>query len=223
MKQIELNNKVVTIPTSLSEITFAQYEQWQTIEIVDEMSYLRRIANICKLNVEELLDISVEDFQVLENDLLFILKPNIEASESVAIDNDVYCLSSYKGLTLGEWVDLEEIDNKQKENPIAHSLAIICRPLDEAYNTDKVKERTQLFGSQTCDKILPLVYSLQKRKQNLDDTFNGSLQIIEDANQFLSTAKAFENHGDAIQRLPFWQRKRYFSLMKKLESQLADS
>lgn len=222
MKTIQLDKKEIYIPTSLSEISFADYELWQKNKVVDELSYISRIAAICKLDVEDLLDESVETFLELENSLDFILSPNVESSESIIIDNTVYCISSYKGFTVGEWFDLEDIDNKQKEAPLAHSLAIICRPLDENYNSDIVEERAKIFGEQSCDKILPLVKHLQTRKQNLENTFNSSIQLVEDAAQFLSTAKAFESHGDGIQRLPFFQRKRYFALMKQLEKQLAE-
>ena len=129
------------------------------------------------------------------------------------------CLSDK--LTLGEWIDIEEVLNGNNESKISETLAIICRPAGESYNTDTSAGRKELFRNLTCDKAMPLLAFFLHKKKESETILNHYSQVMAQADRFLKDTKTFVTNGDGIKLLPIWQRIRYIYLTKSLEKQLS--
>lgn len=74
------------------------------------------------------------------------------------------------------WLEFEEASTIQtnmkalmdnKLNPLAMLTAVLYRPLNEKYDSDKVKKRAELFQDLTMDKIFGAVFFLMQHKLTL--------------------------------------------------------
>lgn len=221
MKTIDYNGRTINVPTEWNEVLLKDYETWHRLETGNTKELYQCISNLCKVNIEVLHKVPKEAIDEIEGILSFLSHSDLEPSQSVQIDSDIYTLANVDKLTLGEWIDVDEIINNSEANNIfSDSLAVVCRPIGEEYSHEICKERSELFQNQSCDKTLPLIsFFLRKEKQSKEIS-NQYSQIVEVATQYLQDIKSFAENGDGIKRLPIWQRTRFSYLIKLLEKQL---
>ena len=221
MLTIEFNDQKFSIPESWADLCLADYERWFKHVPEDKMEYVRMVANICKIDPEVLLNAPTQLFDVISNAIQFIFNVDFSPATKVSIGGQSYFISVSDKLTLGEWIDIEEILNSDSETKISETLAIVCRPAGEEYNTETAARRKEVFRSLPCDKALPLVAFFLHRKKQSEAILHHYSTVVAQANQFLKDTKTFVINGGGIKRLPIWQRIRYIYLTKSLEKQLS--
>ena len=221
MLKIEFNNQKFNVPDSWSDVPLCDYEKWFMHAPKDKMEYVRFVADVCGIDTEFLLNSPTQLFDVLANAIDFLNNPEFEPSVKINIDGKDFFISVSDKLTLGEWIDIEEVLNSDSDTKISELLAIVCRSAGEEYNTNTAAMRKEVFRQLTCDKALPLVAFFLHRKKESEAILNHYSMVVDQANQFLRDTKTFVINGGGIKQLPIWQRIRYTYLIRSLEKQLS--
>lgn len=220
MKTIQINSKEIVLPTNWADVKLGDYEQWAVHNISTDDEYLACVANICNLTMQDLSEIPSNILTEIKDSLQFIFEDYEEQSITATINDSTFGITSKKDLIVAEWLHLEEIN--ENDNPLySRILAAVCRPIGEKFDEDKLEERALLFKGQPCNAIFPLINSFLKEGRQAREMLKITLETIGDSNNFLTALKEFEEHGDGIKYLSFLQRKKYNSLVKSLEKQLA--
>lgn len=217
MKTIEFDNQQISVPTSWNEITLGDYEQWSQCEDSTQC-----LGSICKVNTAVLEEAPQEVLEKIAHCLSFITNEDIKPSESVKIEDVSYYITDSNDLLLGTVVDIETINEEKRITLLSDSLALLCKPLGEGYDESAIAERAHFFRKQTCDKMLPLVHHFLYRDQVAQETVSQSVEMLSMATQFLQESKDFIKNENNMKQLSSKQRKKYTTLVKSLEEQLAN-
>lgn len=205
MKTIKLNGKQISIPSSWDELTFGNYEKWYVSKPQNEQEYVYCIAALCGIEGKDLLEESVAIFKDIEKSIKFVLDPDFTPSQILTVDNELYVINLAEEYTIGEQLAIDSVI--ENETSLSDVLAILCRPLGESFDKEKAIVRAHLFRGQPCSKILPLISFFSDRKNKQNEALDNSSQLFNAATQYLNDTKNFLKRGDAIKRLPKWQRK----------------
>ncbi|NDV79342.1 hypothetical protein [Dysgonomonas sp. 511] len=221
MLKIEFNDKKILLPDSWDDITLGDYERWFMHTPADKQEYVKLVADICKMEEDELLKAPAQLFDVITNAIGFIFEPDFEPASKVEIGGREYFIAMSDRLTLGEWIDIEEILGSDSTTKVSEILAVVCRQAGESYNTETAARRKDMFRNLPCTKALPLIAFFLFKKKESEAILNHYSEVVAQANQFLKDTKTFVVNGGGIKRLPIWQRIRYIYLTKSLEKQLS--
>ncbi|SBW07074.1 hypothetical protein [uncultured Dysgonomonas sp.] len=221
MLQIEINNQKISVPQSWADLSLADYEKWFKRIPQDQTEYVQMVADICKLDAGELLNSRPLQFNAVSDAIRFVSNTDVEPDTHVNIDGRDYFISPSDQLTLGEWIDIEQTLESDSPTKISETLAIVCRPAGESYNTVTVTQRKEMFRRLSCDKALPLVAFFLHRKKESEAILHHYSTVVAQANRFLKDTKTFVINGGGIKRLPIWRRIKYTYLTKSLEKQLS--
>ncbi|WP_145996304.1 hypothetical protein [Dysgonomonas massiliensis] len=162
-----------------------------------------------------------ELFDKIVSELDFVFRGTVDPSPTTTIDGVNYYVSYGDKLTLGEWVDVEAVLEGENPHYLSDTLAILCRPAGEEYDADRSKERADLFRSQPCDKMLPLLAFFLQRKKQFDEISNRYSEAVALAEQFVRDTDHLVKNGGGTKRLPILQRIKYIFLMRSLKRQLS--
>lgn len=220
MITIDFNNEKLFIPSGWGDIKLGDYEKWYLMKPENNLEFIQYVADICKIDAKLLLNAPTELFNIIVNSLYPILNGSVEPKSSIEIDNIVYKIERSERLTLGEWVDIENVFESDSGNKISEALAIVCRPDNESYNPDRFEERKVLFQNATCDKVLALFAFFLSKEKRLSEILNHCSNTIILGNRLVEDIEIFRQSGDGIKRLPIWQRIRFIYLTKSLKKQL---
>lgn len=219
--KIEFDDVKLEIPGSWKDIKLAEYEKWCTLKPETRFEMVQYVADICKIDADVLLQAPTQVFNAITKAIQFIFNQDFEPVNKCSIDGKDYLISFSDKLTLGEYVDVEDVFENDGENKLSGILAILCRPEGEKYDPDLTEERKNMFKNISCDKILPLISFFLLKKKKSDGILSHCLTVTDQANQFLKDIEISVINGDGIKRLPIWQRIRYRRLTKSLRKELS--
>jgi len=219
MLEIKFESVKLNIPTKWEDVSLKDYESWYLQKPETELEYIQYVADICKIDAKEFLKAPVDLFNIISEAVSFVSDQDFEPKSKIEISGKEYFINYADKLTLGEWVDVDEVLDKG-ENKISELLAILCRPIGEKYKPDNVEERKKLFQEQSCDKVLPLIGFFLLKEKKSRQILDHSLRVIAQGDQFLQDIKTSVINGDGIKQFAIWQRIRYTYLTKLLEKQL---
>lgn len=217
MRKFEINQQQVNVPTSWSEITLSDYEQWSQCDDVNQY-----LASICKVDSLVIETASPEVLEEITSCINFIAEEKVIPSESVETDGTRYYITPSDDIRLGTVMDMETINEEKRTTLLSDSLALLCKPLGEGYNTNAISERGQLFREQACDKMLPLLHYFYNREQVAQEILSQSVEMLSTTTQFLQESKEFIKNEKNMKQLSPKQRKKYNTLVKSLEEQLME-
>jgi hypothetical protein len=221
MIKIEFNDVKIEVPESWKDIKLAEYEKLYLHHPQTKQEQVAFIAGVCGMDVNLLLDSPAQVFNTIAGIVDFVFDSELPPAANVKIDGTEYFISLADKLTLGEWIDVENIITGDSETQLSEMLAILCRPVGEKYNPDLAIARAALFRNLSCDKALPLISFFLSKKRESEAILNHYSSRITQVNQYLRDIKTFAVNGDGIKLLPIWQRTRCTYLIRSLEKQLA--
>ncbi|MDR2951593.1 MAG: hypothetical protein LBV71_20575 [Prevotella sp.] len=221
MIKVEFNDLKLEIPESWGEIKLSTYERYYMQSPKTKMEQVAFIAGLCNIDIDILLESPAQVFNTIAGITDFVFDNELPPSNKVKIGSTEYFISFADKLTLGEWVDAENVISSESEYKLSELLAILCRPIGEKYNPDLATGRAEMFRNLRCDKALPLISFFLFKKKRSEEILNHYSTVMAQADQFLKDTKAFAANGDGIKLLPIWQRIRYTYLIRSLEKQLA--
>ncbi|MBB4036967.1 hypothetical protein GGR21_002881 [Dysgonomonas hofstadii] len=221
MLRIEFNEQNISVPDSWADITLADYEKWFMHQSGERVQDVNLIAGICKIDAAMLMESPRQLYDTISGAVQFVFDTGFEPSTKVNIKGQDYFITLSDKITLGEWIDIENVLQSDSDTKISEILAIVCRPAGESYNVETTKERKELFRSLSCDMALPLLAFFLHRKKESEAILNHYSQVVAQANRFLEDTKTFVINGGGIKQLPIWQRIRFTCLTRSLEKQLS--
>lgn len=221
MVTVELNNVKLEIPENWSDIKLSRYEKLYMQKPETKLDLVHFVADVCNIDANVLLESPAQVFNALAEIVDFVFDSELPPANAVKVGDTEYFVSFADKLTLGEWVDAENVIGSDSECKLSELLAILCRPIGEKYNPDLLGERTEMFKNLTCDKALPLISFFLSKKREYEAILNHYSTVMAQAVRFLKDTKTFAINGGGIKRLPIWQRIRYTYLIRSLEKQLA--
>lgn len=221
MVTVELNNVKLEIPENWSDIKLSRYEKLYMQKPETKLDQVHFVADVCNIGANVLLESPAQVFNALAEIVDFVFDSELPPANAVKMGDTEYFVSFADKLTLGEWVDAENVIGSDSEYKLSELLAILCRPAGEKYNPDLLGERTEMFKNLTCDKALPLISFFLSKKREYEAILNHYSTVMDQAARFLKDTKTFAINGGGIKRLPIWQRIRYTYLIRSLEKQLA--
>lgn len=216
---IEYDNIKFEVPEGWQDVTLATYEAVYKIKPEEPREGIPVIEKICGVPAGTFLRWPVEIFNIVVDKILFIYGDNpYTAAPDCTIDGTRYIAAIEEKLTLGEWIDADAAQNG--EAAISNTLAIVCRPVGEAYNPDNNEARQQLFATQTMDKILPVLgFFLRCKLISVQHTSN-LLTLQETANLLPRNIRTLLSLGTGIKWLRIYQVIRFYILMLLLRARL---
>lgn len=223
MIKVEFNDVKIEVPESWKDIKLAEYEKLYLHHPQTKQEQVAFIAGVCGIDVNLLLDSPAQVFNTIAGIVDFVFDSELPPAANVKIDGTEYFISLADKLTLGEWIDVENIITGDSETRLSEMLAILCRPVGEKYNPDLAAGRAAMFRNLSCDKALPLISFFLSKKRESEAILNHYSTVMAQADQFLKDTKTFAINGGGIKLLPIWQRIRYTYLIRSLEKQLAKS
>jgi hypothetical protein len=168
MKIIKIEGKEYRIPTKLSDITVEDYEQWFDYVPHTERDKVELVSKITKIPLDILLNIPTDSFYYIVGKVSFIFSLDLSSytsSNVIDIEGTRYVINTEDKITLGEYVDAQGVLEQDKDR-LSELLSIVCRPLNERYDSGNNKERIEIFKSITLDRVFPLfAFFLQYRKR----------------------------------------------------------
>ena len=183
------------------------FGEWKIADKWEDVS-LRQFTELMKLNDNGIKDVrdviailsdhTKDEINLLPIDfiesmmarLTFLNKaPEVNNSNEIKIDGEVYFINVMEKLKFGEFVDVNSAIQSDALNYAAF-LAILCRKKDEQYNDDfianKLEERIEMYNKQPITKILPVIgFFLNLWRISKIPSQNCMTEIQQTANQLL--------------------------------------
>lgn len=166
MVTVDLNNVKLEIPESWSDIKLSRYEKLYMQKPETKLDLVHFVADVCNIDANVLLESPAQVFNALAEIVDFVFDCELPPANAVKMGDTEYFVSFADKLTLGEWVDAENVIGSDSECKLSELLAILCRPIGEKYNPDLLGERTEMFKNLTCDKALPLISFFYPKREN---------------------------------------------------------
>jgi len=154
-----MNLKDVKIPSSWKEVTIGQFIELVQVEGDSFQSAIERISILLNVDTEEVKKLSLEDREAIADKLLFTLTlPELDSyKERFEIDGVKYAMINLNKVTLGEWVDLENLISGGAYKNLHKILAILYREVlydtpeidllsVKEYNTEESLKNSILFA-----------------------------------------------------------------------------
>lgn len=222
MVKISFDDQEISVPESWADIRLADYERWMMSEPKNKTEQIKLVADICGLDVSIFLNQPTQLFDVVTEMVSFVFKEfDGEVKNQIKVDGVEYRISFTDELTLAEWVDVEAIFEQEQDERLSEILAILCRPVGEAYDSRLLEQRRAMFRQLPMNEVLPLVAFFLLQKKRSQHVLNLYSEVREEVAQYLRLTQSFVESGDGIRSLPIWQRIRYYFLMKSLKKQLS--
>lgn len=215
MIKIKIEGIEYFVPTSYKDIKIKDYESWYDFEPKTYRDRAILVSKVCKIPFEILENVPTEVFYYLCNKIGFIFKKTIndfKGVNKIDIDGTEYMINCIDKISLGEYIDSQSV-NDMNDNKLSTLLAIVCRPMNERYNSDNNESRIKIFGELTLDKAFPLFaffLQLEKRYQKLTATFS---ELKEMANSYVQVIETFLRNGDGQKSSMNWLERIYSKLM----------
>lgn len=167
MTEITYNDVNIAVPQSWDDITLGEWDVLHKLKPRSNRERVAFVAQLCKIDAEDLLRWPSEVFNVLVSHTRFVFERNpATPAPSIEIDGTRYVIAVEDRLTLGEWIDADEVQ-KAGDAVLSNLLAIVCRPAGETYDYLNNDARRGMFAALPLSKVLPLLgFFLQCREQS---------------------------------------------------------
>lgn len=225
MVKVTIEDVEYNIPQTLKDVTIEQFDKWAMLtDVKTNEDYVKLISTICNIPIDIIMNISTESFAQIANIVQGVATYNFASTGDkrpyIDIDGTRYIINPMEKMTLGEWVDCDAV-MKQDENRFAELLAILCRPLNEKYDSDNNEQRIELFKKVTMDeasKVIGFFLDLEKRLKIITQLY---LITKEQANQEVKKASNYLKTGDGKRRFTLLRHMTYSRLIKSLKQTLS--
>lgn len=133
------------MPDGWHEVNIKMFQELSLLEGDGEQKAIELISILADKDPDEIKTISPEDFKLIIPAILWTnIVPTDEYKTDIEIDGVTYYLQKLKGLSLGEWIDLDKWCEKSTEN-LHKIFALLYRPVGEEYHVAKMNARAEIF------------------------------------------------------------------------------
>jgi hypothetical protein len=220
MVKIEYNNTQIVVPESWADVTLGTYEKFYKIKPETHRERVAQTALVCSIDPELLFGWPTEVFNEVIKIADFIFKPDTtEPTPIVEAGGVNYVVSLEDSLTLGEYVDADEVQ-KQSEAVLSNILAIVCRPAGEAYNPINSEARAAMFAALPVEKVLGVLAFFLQCKQTLEAHIAACSNLDALADLLPQNIKSLRKLTGGIRLFQIWRVIHYLILIRLLRRQL---
>lgn len=220
MVEIEYEKQKIAVPTSWDDIPLNKYETFYKSRPTDHRERVDLIAMVCDVDSDTLRQWPASAFNIIVQHVAFIFKDAMDnPSPIVDVDGVNYVVAIEDELSLGAWVDAEAVQ-KDGIAVLSNVLAIVCRPVGEAYDDKLNEQRAAMFGAMPASKLLGVLgFFLQCRRalEAHTKTYT-ALQALGD--QLPQSIKPLLRRGAGIKLSQIWPIMKYYVLTQLLRFQL---
>jgi hypothetical protein len=220
MTRIEYDNYVIAVPDGWDEITVSRYESFCYDKPEDARGRVAYVSKVTGVSEAQLLAWPGDVFAAIVDALGWLWQDNpAEPSPDIVIGGTRYRVCAEEALSFGAYIDLEAAQ-KSGEEVISKVLAIVCRPLGEAYDTDKVPARKAMFAALPMSAVLGVMAFFLRRKSACDATTLLSLTVHDEARRLAQSIEALPRPGVGIRYLTSWRGATSYVTMRLLRNRL---
>jgi len=205
MVTMEYDNTLIRVPQCWEDITLGKYESVYDKKPESARERVALVAQICEVDAEKLLSWPAEIFNGIVDYILFLYGDNPAIPcPYLEIDGVKYAVPLEDDLTLGAWVDADEAQ-KKGEAPISTTLAIVCRPVGEAYDYKNNEARQAMFAALPVSQVMGVMaFFLQCKEASVKLTqMYGNLQLVID--QLPRNTDILRSLGAGTKLLQMWR------------------
>lgn len=220
MEKIKYNNVSISVPECWDDITLGFYDTFFSKVPETNKDKVDLVARVCGIDPELLMSWPAEIFNHIIQKISFIYEdPGVEPCSSVVIDGRVYVVNVQDKLTLGEWVDIEEVQ-KAGSNPLSGTLAVVLRPVGEEYQSDMFEERLNFFCECKVSTLLPVLAFFLRYNEISEAHTKMYSSLCEGLDQLQQSINTSRNRGGGIKLSRIWQEIKLWLLIKSLRYRL---
>ncbi len=207
MTTIEYENRRVEVPDDWDEITLGKYERISGMRTQTARERAALIAEVCDVTVEVLLDWPAEIFNRIVEITGFLYRDpgGVEPSASIEIEGVKYVVPVGDKLTLGAWVDADEVQ-KEGRNVLSGILAITCRPVGERYDSANNEARQLLFAGLPVDRVMPVLAFFLQRKNAFERRIEAFSLLARGIDRLARSTAGSQGRGGGIRLSRIWRR-----------------
>lgn len=220
MVTIEYNSVKISVPQTWDDVKLGHYETFYNERPANNRQRVALVAKICQVDPDVLLAWPAEVFNhiVRVTNFLFIDSPATPVPFT-EIDGTRYIVPIEEKLTLGAWVDADEVQ-KSGEAVLSNVLAIICRPAGEAYDFNNNEARAALFADQPVSKFLGVLAFFLQCKNGYEQLTETYLRLAQLADLLRQTTKVSLKRGAGIKLYRIWPIIKFYVSTRLLHYQL---
>lgn len=194
MTTIEFDGKAVQVPDSWDDITVGSWESLSHTTPTTARERVTWIAKLCNVDETVLLGWPVEAFNAIVETSAFVYgEAEAEPTPSVEVDGMVYVVPMEEKLTLGAWIDAEDVQ-RRGEGVISGILAVVCRPVGEEYDCDNNAARGAMFARLPVSKVLGVLAFFLSYSQILErrtEAYTRVAQAVERLQRSIPDLRAY--------------------------------
>lgn len=220
MVTIKYNGVTVSVPENWDDITLGLYETFSTDIPETTRERVAWVARICMVDAELLLSWPAEIFNTIVDCMGFLFTDNPAASDpTLEIDGVTYVVPVEDKLSLGAWIDAEEVQ-KKGENVISNILAIVCRPVGEEYNYENNEKRAAMFAALPVSKVLGVLAFFLHYSNVLHRRTQSYINLVELVDRLPRNILLSRVRGGGIKLSLIWPAIKYYALTISLRYHL---
>ncbi|KAA6347881.1 hypothetical protein EZS27_004661 [termite gut metagenome] len=198
MKKITVDGSEYNVPQNWSDITLKHYETFYDLRRETKIDEVLLVASISTIPYRLLSDLPLSFYNEILNTILFVFD-NIQYKALSYIkdsEDNTYYVNTSQELTLGQWVDIELInENTDSKTKLSDILAIVCLKKNEKYLPELSETRKELFGSLSMDKIFPILTFFLKLNERLKRITELYLKIQKQIDQYQENTEVLQSVG----------------------------
>lgn len=217
---MEYNKVKISVPSNWGDISLGLFESLDISKPATSRDQVDTVAKLCNIEAELLLSWPAEVYSEIVECIYFIFEDNpANPSPEIEIEGVKYIVPIEDELTLGEWVDIDEVQ-KTETNVLSNVLAIVCRPIGESYNHKNNEARAAMFAELPVSKTQGVLAFFLRCKMVLDQRTAAYTNLVKIIGQLPTNIKPFRKPGGGIKLSTIWLTVKYYGMMLLLHYQL---
>lgn len=220
MVTMEYNKVKISVPSNWDDISLGLFESLDISKPTTSRNQVDTVAKLCNIEAELLLSWPAEVYSEIVECIYFIFGDNpAKPSPEIEIEGIKYIVSISDDLTLGEWVDIDEVQ-KAETNVLSNVLAIVCRPIGESYNHKNNEARAAMFAALPVSKIQGVLAFFLRCKMVYEQRTAAYTKLAQTIDLLPKSIKPFLKRGAGIKLSTTWLMVKYFAMIALLHYQL---
>lgn len=220
MDKIQYLDEIIEVPTGWHEVKLRAYEKHYTEKPQTLREKIILIAKICEIDENMLLAWPSDAFNIIATRTAFIFSPHtVDPCPSIKIAGVTYVIPIEEKLSLGAYIDADEV-LKGGDRKLSQLLAITCRPAGEAYDTDTVDARAEMFAGLSMAEVQPLLSFFLHCRDASEARTTAFTNLAQAVDLLPRNIKPFRKPGGGISLSQMWQAIKYYCLIILLRYRL---
>lgn len=220
MVEIEYNKQKIAVPTSWDDIPLNKYETFFKSRPTTHRERVDLIAMVCDIDSETLRQWPASAFNIIVQHVAFIFAEALDTPDPVVdVDGVKYVVAIEDELSLGAWVDAEAVQ-KEGVAVLSNVLAIVCRPVGEAYDDKLNEQRAAMFAAMPASKLLGVLGFFLQCRRALEAHTKTYTALQALADRLPRNIKTLLKRGGGIKLSQIWPTIKYYALTQLLRYQL---